>query len=557
MPHTTQDRTKSCAGMRTAPTVTLVFYRTLYSQSAASLTMGTIAATLRAQGITTHLCLLRHGDPDNERTIAATDPDIIIAKPNFKDIHEMLPIIRSWKSTRDGRRVYLCGPLAALQPLALMETHKWIDGIFLDGNEEAALAAVQAWNGTYDTQLPNTMQRNNDGYIHAPTRTPPALQFHDLPAPVRDIEAKERGNLINIEMTRGCPFRCAFCHIPKYQPRNAKEQAYIREPKDVVDEMEKLKELHGKTLFVFNDPMFWAGPQDDERIATFCRALREREMDVHWYIYLRCNPFPSEQLLREMSNAGLVRVFLGVESADNDSLIRLNKMITKQIADRALEICRRHHINVHIGFMVFDPLSTIASVRENIRYLHTIHKLFRVGVIIERSRLIPGTSLHEQAKAAGCAMTTDNETTLVEYQFRDRKVHELFFALRAVLAEELERPAYNLEYHCVAGELLRCIASHAKPGIASDIEAMFTPMQALRIRANDRIKDYADSMILMTEQGATATEMRRCEETARFKEDIVDIGAALKTTFDAFVENVKAVCGEGIVEELYRGEEGI
>lgn len=38
-------------------TVKLVFYRTLFSQSAASLTMGSIAAFLRQNGFVCDLCL--------------------------------------------------------------------------------------------------------------------------------------------------------------------------------------------------------------------------------------------------------------------------------------------------------------------------------------------------------------------------------------------------------------------------------------------------------------------------------------------------------------------
>src|SRR6185312_2965548 len=102
--------------------VKLVFSRTLFSQSAASVSMGSLAAFLRSSGFQADLCLL--GDRTHWSTGMISDlhseKSIIIAKPNFKDYDTMFRILEQDKATGTVSRIFFCGPFAKLNSASLM-----------------------------------------------------------------------------------------------------------------------------------------------------------------------------------------------------------------------------------------------------------------------------------------------------------------------------------------------------------------------------------------------------------------------------------------------------
>jgi len=45
-------------------------------------------------------------------------------------------------------------------------------------------------------------------------------------------------------------------------------------------------------------------------------------------------------------------------------------------------------VSYHIGFMLFYPEIALKSVKVNVDYLHKIKKLFRIGILIEKMRIL-------------------------------------------------------------------------------------------------------------------------------------------------------------------------
>jgi predicted phage terminase large subunit-like protein len=59
---------------------------------------------------------------------------------------------------------------------------------------------------------------------------------------------------------------------------------------------------------------------------------------------------------------GLVRVFLGIENASEETLKTYNKLITKNMSDFTLEKLKSRNMNVHIGYIVFEPYFTAYEI---------------------------------------------------------------------------------------------------------------------------------------------------------------------------------------------------
>jgi len=69
---------------------------------------------------------------------------------------------------------------------------------------------------------------------------------------------------------------------------------------------------------------------------------------------------------------GLVGVYLGVESGSPAGLRTMNKRVTVEQNLRAIAILKKLDLTCDMGFMLFDPDSTIDSVQENISFLHGV-----------------------------------------------------------------------------------------------------------------------------------------------------------------------------------------
>jgi radical SAM superfamily enzyme YgiQ (UPF0313 family) len=122
-----------------------------------------------------------------------------------------------------------------------------------------------------------------------------------------------------------------------------------RDPVLVVDEIEFLYKKLGKRLFIFNDSCFWRNHSDDARISKICSEIKRRKLFIKFYVYLKCEPFPLDNLLEKMIGAGLVRVFLGVEN--NSKIVKT--IFNKEIKVGSYELIKKRltqfHINIHIG----------------------------------------------------------------------------------------------------------------------------------------------------------------------------------------------------------------
>lgn len=214
--------------------VALLFYRTLSSQSSASLSAGYIASHLRANGHDVELFLLKKEQNGNEiNVLAKSNWDFVFYKPNFKDIDLLEANLNIVKLICPKVKVILFGPLAYINSQKLLQNYVNIDAV-LKPDAEAGLGSIIDIHDTpficRETSTHYTTVPHYDIYAHTPAR---------------DIEIKEDLKIANIEASRWCKNNCSFCHvglISKLYNRNI----IIRSPKDVKKEILELETLGKK-----------------------------------------------------------------------------------------------------------------------------------------------------------------------------------------------------------------------------------------------------------------------------------------------------------------------
>lgn len=540
--------------------VKLVFSQTLYSQSSASVTMGSLAAYLRLSCFEVDLRLLESRELQNIDVVLKNSlrGNIIIAKPNFKDFRSMLLLLEGLK--RDGfvQRVFLCGPFAKLNAEGIMARLPWLDGIFIGQIESSATQLLSTMSedlALWNFLAPGVISRNTaTGLIEGYKPLANSISLSDLPFPARDIECKEDSLFVNIEASRGCLFSCSFCHIPAISdmPINALP-LNIRDPVLVVDEIEKLNKEMGKTLFIFNDSCFWSTKKDDARVLLFCEEIARRKLDVRFYVYLKGEPFVGDEVLCRLVKAGLVRVFLGVENSVKSSLVTYRKKIRADLYEAVKVKLDLLGVNVHIGFITIEPHSSLDDILSNVEYLSRVGKLFRLGVILEPVRVIPGTSLHQQLIHEGLMSPKLNYDEITYgYRFVHEEVVHLLEGWKNMFEGHLKDITYKFEYHSTVGELLRVLAERLDQKFIGLLGSSYDIFNAKKLQGMNILLEYFRMSIEHAKLGQVHI-VGNYEHNSRFIDEFIQVVEELAALYEGIVFIVKQNGGERAIREVYVG----
>ena len=121
--------------------------------------------------------------------------------------------------------------------------------------------------------------RKNGEIIQTPMR--PFIQDLDaLPRPAyKYLPMKKYNitgrNLLPIISSRGCPYACPFCVASQMFG----QQFRARSPKNVLDEMEWLRDEYGAEGIAFQDDTLTF---DKQRAIEICDGIIERKIGLHW-----------------------------------------------------------------------------------------------------------------------------------------------------------------------------------------------------------------------------------------------------------------------------------
>ncbi len=150
-------------------------------------------------------------------------------------------------------------------------------------------------------------------------------------------------------LARGCPFTCSFCSQWKFW-----RDYRVRDPKDVVDEIEDLVENHGVGFFILADE---EPTINKKKFVAFCQELIDRDRGlpdkIKWGINTRVTDiYRDKDLLKFYRKAGLVHVSLGTEAAAQMKLDFFNKETKVEENKEAIRLLREADILVEAQFIV-------------------------------------------------------------------------------------------------------------------------------------------------------------------------------------------------------------
>ncbi len=115
------------------------------------------------------------------------------------------------------------------------------------------------------------------------------------------------------------------------------------------------------------DPNFF-GPGERGQQRALQLALLLKPKKIRFGIEARVNDI-HEKTIKALTEAGLHQILIGLESGRDQALRRMNKMTSVTDNERAVRLLRRYGLEPNVGFIMFEPDSTLEDVRVNFQFL--------------------------------------------------------------------------------------------------------------------------------------------------------------------------------------------
>lgn len=248
-------------------------------------------------------------------------------------------------------------------------------------------------------KFPGLAQRDDSGAIVFERRDL-VSDLNNLPFPVR-TEALFRLPEVNLQGSRGCYGGCTFCYINPFYGQGSKWRG--RTPENIIAEIDDLIVNHKIKEFYFTDPNFFGpGERGQQRALQLAALLKSR--NIRFGIEARVNDI-HEETISALAEAGLHHLLIGLESGSDNSLKRINKMTTVAQNERAVRILRKYGIEPNIGFIMFEPDSSLADIRVNFEFLkrnELIKNLtITANMLYHHLIVLKGTKAHRDLQEAG------------------------------------------------------------------------------------------------------------------------------------------------------------
>jgi radical SAM superfamily enzyme YgiQ (UPF0313 family) len=128
-------------------------------------------------------------------------------------------------------------------------------------------------------------------------------------------------------------------------------------------------------------------------VMDFCNEIKRRNLKFWWGCTSRVDTL-DEELLEMMKDAGCITLFMGVESADQHVLEKMNKNITLDKTQRAFDLCRKVGIRTIASCVIGMPEDTRESITSTIEF---VKKLDPDYALYSLATPYPGTRFYNES----------------------------------------------------------------------------------------------------------------------------------------------------------------
>lgn len=298
-------------------------------------------------------------------------------------------------------------------PKFILETCPEVDICVLGEGEQTLIEILN----NYPDSLGNVsaIMHRNSGKPEKTLKPKRIASVNDLPRPDWDSVPIEKyhefkacngiyaGVTMPILATRGCPFQCTFCSNPAMWGN----RYYMRDPQDVVDEIQGYVEKYGAEAIEFYD---LTAIIKKEWIMKFCELYKKSGLTVSWTLPsgTRSEALDKE-VLQNLKDTNCKYLVYAAESGSKETLKKIKKKITLDKMFESIRHAKRLGLTLRCNLMIGLPSETRLDVIKTMLFQW---KLAIAGVDDTPLYMFspyPGSELFRQLQADGTIEALDDD----------------------------------------------------------------------------------------------------------------------------------------------------
>lgn len=175
------------------------------------------------------------------------------------------------------------------------------------------------------------------------------------------FKTKKNSTLAVVSSSRGCTQKCTFCSQRLFW----REKWRARSPENFVSELEYLNSEYGVDVAMIADetPTF-----DRERWEKILDLLIEKNLDLELLMETRVDDILRDKdIISKYRQAGILHIYVGAESANQDTLDRYNKNIKVEQSKEAIDLINSQGIISETSFVLGMPDETPQSIEAAVK----------------------------------------------------------------------------------------------------------------------------------------------------------------------------------------------
>lgn len=352
-----------------------------------------VAAYLEANAVEVEVCDLNTKRP-SDPPLSFKNYDVVgigTDTTRYQQAHQI-----ALEAKKQGAVVVMGGPHPYYVAEEILRTSA-VDYVVRGEGEETMLEIVQSLEQGKDPAWVRGVSSLKGGqFLEIPPR-PFNEDLDALPFPARHLLDMNRypakmgyRRITSMHTSRGCPAKCSFCS----SSYNDGFRVRARSARSIVDEIQKIQSDYGFGAVAFMDDLFTLNPN---RVMRVCHEIIERGVDVHWWCFSRADTIKkNEKMVAKMAEAGCKTIFVGVESGDNRTLKQYNKGSKTQACYDAMDILKKHQIQVIASYILGAPNETVRQMIRTIRFAQSLDTTAAQFTLLTP---FPGTQLYEEVES--------------------------------------------------------------------------------------------------------------------------------------------------------------
>jgi len=228
-----------------------------------------------------------------------------------------------------------------------------------------------------------------------------------IPLPDRRNTKKfaDLGYEVYIEGSRGCSYGdCSICSCRAFLGSKTRTNKWRpRSIEIIINDLKNLEAIGIQTVTFSDEDFYGFSYEGIKRMQVLCENIIRNKIRIKFRmnacVKSICNFHDSEKnreekirTLKMLKSAGLVKIFIGLESGVETQLARYQKGFKLDEFNRAIEIIKLNQIDYEYGIILLDPLMSFSELIESLIFIEENNYIFDIASIYKELRVQVGNT---------------------------------------------------------------------------------------------------------------------------------------------------------------------